>query len=111
MIRHEQDPFHSYDWPKKRKPERRKLSQEDIGKLEALDPERGSKLRIARDAFLFSYYGGGIRFSDICCLKPESIQEERIRYRMLKTGTLVSIPFSDTIGSSPRFITNVPPVP
>jgi len=91
-IRVDQDPFMLFSIPKGSKPNRRKLSLEEIGQLEALDLEPGSAVRLARDVFLFSFFGAGMRFGDVCTLKPENVKGDRIEYRMMKTGSLVSIP-------------------
>jgi site-specific recombinase XerD len=86
------DPFVTYDRPKSRKPNRRKLSIDEIEALERLELPVGSNLRVARDAFMLSFYGGGVRFGDVCCLKKDSVRDGRLAYRMLKTGNAVSIP-------------------
>ena len=92
IIKPDADPFYVYDRPKGKPPERRKLTIEEIKKLEALDLEFGSSLCTSRDAFILSFYGGGIRFGDVCRLRAEHIKEGRLEYRMMKTGTPVSIP-------------------
>ena len=45
-----------------------------------------------RDAFVFAFYGGGMRFSDVCRLKATEILDGRANYRMMKTGTPMSVP-------------------
>ncbi len=64
-IRVDQDPLMTYSLPKTSKPNRRKLSLEEIGQLEALDLEFGTSQRLARDVFIFAFYSGGMRFSDV----------------------------------------------
>ena len=86
------DPFLLYDRPPARKPDRAKLTLEEIQALEALELEEGSSLAVSRDAFVLAFYGGGMRFGDVCCLRPESVRNGRLDYRMLKTGTAVSLP-------------------
>jgi site-specific recombinase XerD len=103
VIGPENDPFVIFDMPRSRKPDRRKLSSDEIRQLEEVELPFGSKLQIARDAFLLAFYGGGIRFGDLCCLKESNILGGRLRYRMLKTGTDVNIPlppqaFSKLVG-------------
>ncbi len=88
----ENDPFVTYDMPRSRKPNRRKLSPDEIRQLEEVELPVGSKLQIARDAFLLAFYGGGVRFGDLCCLKKSNIVDGRLRYRMLKTGTDINLP-------------------
>ena len=45
-----------------------------------------------RDAFVFAFYAGGMRFSDVCRLKASDVVEGRANYRMMKTGTPMSVP-------------------
>ena len=92
VVKPDMDPFLVYDRPKSKPANRRKLSIEEIRALEALELEEGSSLRVTRDAFMLSFYGGGIRFGDVCKLKREHIKAERLEYRMMKTGSMVSIP-------------------
>ena len=92
IVKPEADPFLVYNRPPAKEVERRKLSIEEIQTLEQLDLEAGSSLRIARDAFILAFYGGGIRFGDVCLLQAESVSDGRLEYRMMKTGSLVSIP-------------------
>lgn len=83
------DPFRRYDLPAHVPPDRRSLSEHDIKAL--LDLECSGKAKRARDAFVFAFYGGGIRFSDICQLRPADVSGTRLRYRMMKTGRIVSL--------------------
>ncbi len=92
VIKVDQDPFLVFSIPRGSKANRRKLSLEEIGQLEALELEAGTGVRLARDVFILSFYAGGMRFSDVCALKPENVKTDRIEYRMLKTGSLVSFP-------------------
>lgn len=85
------DPFLAYEKPEGVEPDRRSLSLEEMNALEGLDLEPRSDRARDRDAFLLAFYGGGIRFSDICLLRPSHIQDGRLKYRMLKTDNLVRI--------------------
>ena len=71
------DPFLVYRKPKGRRVERRKLPLADIEKLAALGPADGvadgSAEAVARDAFAFSFYAGGMRFGDVARLKAAEI--------------------------------------
>ncbi|MCH8124036.1 MAG: site-specific integrase [Bacteroidetes bacterium] len=87
-----EDPFVLYEYPRAKKTNRRKLSMEEILRIQALDFEWGSGVRVARDVFLFSFYGGGVRFGDLCCLRSTSIYDGKLKYQMLKTGSVVNIP-------------------
>lgn len=96
------DPFLTYDRPRGEKPDRLKLPIADVLAIAAVEEadgapiEPGSVLAVARDAFAFSFFGGGVRFSDIATLRREAVRAvegtPRLEYRMMKTGTLVSLP-------------------
>jgi site-specific recombinase XerD len=90
-VRTDQDPFLSYKRPKAIIPNKRRLKTEEIEALRQLSLPEAVPVRIARDAFLFSYYGGGVRFGDLCMLTPDNIVDERLVYRMMKTTHPVSI--------------------
>ena len=89
------DPFLVYDRPKGEKPDRLKLTLSDVLAIAAV--KAGSPVDVlARDAFAFSFYGGGVRFSDVATLRPDDVRTVdgtvRLTYRMLKTSTLVDLP-------------------
>jgi site-specific recombinase XerD len=90
------DPFLAYEMPERVEPDRRILSFDEMKELEALELERTSDLARDRDAFLLAFYGGGIRFSDVCCLRPSNVKDGRLKYRMMKTDNLVRIPLPDS---------------
>lgn len=92
LVRPDQDPFLIYEKPKGNKPERRKLSLEEIETLRRAVLPEDSWLARARDAFCFAFYAGGMRFGDLASLKVENIFDGRVAYRMMKTGTPVSVP-------------------
>ncbi|GAB3949555.1 site-specific integrase [Spirosoma harenae] len=73
---------------------KRAISKEDIGKLAALEPET-FRLRLARDLFVFSYYGAGINFIDMAHLTWGDVQNGRLRYERKKTGHLFNFKLSD----------------
>lgn len=85
-----ENPFDSYEMEKRRMVERRKLSLEEIRKLEAVSLEGFSAL--ARDAFMLSFYGAGIRFGDLCVLRRGNLKDGRLVYRAAKTGKPISVP-------------------
>jgi len=90
------DPFLAYEMPDRVEPDRRSLSLDEMKELESLDLDRTSDLARDRDAFLLAFYGGGIRFSDVCCLRPSNVKNGRLKYRMMKTDNLVRIPLPDS---------------
>jgi integrase len=85
------DPFLGYDLPKRVPPDRTSLTLDEIQSLEDLNLEHDTELRRDRDAFLFAFYGGGVRFSDVCTMRPEMINDGRLKYRMMKNQKIVSI--------------------
>jgi integrase len=85
------DPFLAYEMPERVEPDRTRLSLDEMKALQALELPSDTDLRRDRDAFLFAFYGGGVRFSDLCRMRPSNIEEGRLRYRMMKTENLVSI--------------------
>lgn len=90
-IKPDANPFALYDRPRGERPDRLKLAAADVLALAAVETDE-PRHQLARDAFAFSFYGGGVRFSDVCVLKPEHVRDGRLRYRMLKTGSLVDLP-------------------
>ncbi len=48
--------------------------------------------QVARDAFLFSMYTGGVRFGDLCRLKPGNIEGDALVYTMHKSKKVLWIP-------------------
>jgi len=97
IITAQDDPFLFYERPAAQRPERRKLTMHEIEALEAVALPAGTWPDISRDVFIFAFYAAGMRFGDVCRLKPENITERdsdhvRIRYTMAKTGNPTSIP-------------------
>ncbi len=72
---------------------KRAISREDIGRLANLNPE-SSRLRLAKDLFVFSYYGAGINFVDMAYLTWGDVQHGRLRYERKKTGHLFNFKLS-----------------
>jgi len=83
----EANPFLSYSLSKFNTITRKRAMQEkDLQRLIDFPVEEGSNLGIARDYFLFSYYGRGMNFKDMACLKWGQIVNEQISYCRFKTG-------------------------
>lgn len=85
------DPYREFPSIKRQKSVKAKLSPEQIGSIEALQLEKDSALWHTRNYFMFSFYCAGIRFSDVCTLKPSNIIDGRLRYKMQKTENEKSI--------------------
>lgn len=85
------DPFTTFDGAKRRASgQKLKLSMDQIQKIGKLGLAEGSAKWHARNAFLFSFYSGGIRFGDICCLKWKNVRDGRLSYAMNKNGKYFS---------------------
>jgi len=91
-----EDPFVNFDGAKKGKPSKKtKLSIDQIRDIEALGLEKGSWEWHVRNAFLFSFYSGGIRFGDICCLKWKNVKNVKLSYQMNKNEKAFSTTLND----------------
>jgi len=69
--------------------QKRAMSREDLQQIVALALPADSKLQVARDYFLFSYYGQGMNFRDMATLKWKQIVKDRVVYTRLKTGKMM----------------------
>jgi site-specific recombinase XerD len=79
------NPLNNFEGAKRAKPQpKTKLSINQIRAIEEFDFEKGSNLWHTRNYFMFSFYSGGIRFGDLCCLKWKDIKEGHISYQMNK---------------------------
>jgi integrase len=83
------------------KVEREKLTPEEIERIADVELDPDSLKAEVRRWFLFAYYAGGMRFSDVATLKPEHIRSaqgsshKRIYYRMEKTEGMTGVPVND----------------
>ena len=75
---------------------RRKLTREEVDAIGNLTitngVAEGSLLSLARDVFVFSFYAGGMRFSDAAKLKAQDVKLGKVTFISMKTDTPVSIP-------------------
>jgi len=93
-------PFPNYKPPRVEKPDRAKLTADQVQAIEALDlgpaGPGGSGLAKVRDWFLFSLFAQGMRFSDVVQLRRSNVVRAegedggawRVRYRMGKSRKL-----------------------
>ena len=65
---------------------REKLPFEKIQAMERLDLPEGSRLDLARDLFLFSFYAHGVRFGDLISLRWKNVVDGELTYVMMKNG-------------------------
>lgn len=80
------NPFFQFKVNRGNGPDRDKLSKAQVQKIEKLTLEEGSLIWHVRNYFLFSLYGAGIRFSDVAQMKESNVVDDRLVYRMQKTG-------------------------
>lgn len=75
---------------------KRALPRDAVRRLEALEPAT-DRLRLSKEVFLFSFYGGGINFVDLAQLRWRDVsldvagQPERLNYVRQKTGSKFSL--------------------
>lgn len=83
------------------KVEKDKLTPGEIEKIAELELDSSTLTAEIRRWFLFAYYAGGMRFSDVATLKPEHIRsaqgsdQKRIYYRMEKTEGMTGVPITE----------------
>lgn len=96
-----ESPFLLFEGIKQNKSSQKvKLSIEQIRAIEALHLKPGTSIWHTRNAFLFSFYSGGIRFGDICRLKWVNVKNDRLLYRMNKNDK----PFSTALNDNQKKI-------
>ncbi len=90
-------PFRRFKIKQGDRPERTKLSFDEIRRLEALDLSREPFDALVRDFFLMCFYSGGLRFSDAVTMRRGRIisssdgEPDRVVYRAGKTGKQASV--------------------
>ena len=88
LVKRDYYPFDTYKVSKfDTRTKKRAITKEDVRKVIALDLSQGyPSERLARDIFVFSYFGAGINFADIALLKYGNIRDGRVQYVRKKTG-------------------------
>jgi integrase len=77
---------------------KRAVARDELRRLESLEPST-ERLRLAKDVFLFSFYGGGINFVDLAQLRWRDLSgnaldtgyADRLHYVRQKTGGKFSL--------------------
>ena len=72
--------------------EKRAISTDDLRHIAALHLPKCSRMAMARDLFLFSYYCLGMPFVDMAFLRKSQIDGTHITYNRRKTGQPVRVP-------------------
>ncbi len=76
--------------------QKRAISKEDVQRILTLDlTGQSDYMQLARDMFLFSYFGAGINFTDIALLKFSDLKCGRIQYIRKKTGKPINFPLNE----------------
>lgn len=80
---------------KQGRPNKDRLTQEEIATIESLVYPKDSLLWNVHNAFLFSFYCAGIRISDILQLTWDKVKDGRLVYTMYKTNKPHSVKLKD----------------
>lgn len=98
------DPFRNFEGAKRKPPKKKtKLTIDQIRAIENLNLDPQSWTWHVRNAFMFSFYSGGIRFGDMCCLEWKNVTNGRLSYTMNKNDK----PFSTALNEFQKEILNL----
>lgn len=95
LVPQESYPFKKYSLKREATP-KRAITQQDIAKLKAIQPQSTMQRR-AKDYFLISFYLMGASFVDLAFLKMSDVRADRIEYKRKKTGRLHSIKITSAL--------------
>jgi site-specific recombinase XerD len=84
LLKRQENPFLGFKM-KEAKPERIRLTEEELQAFIDVDLPADSLIWHTRNYWLFSYYSAGIRFSDVACMKWQNVNSGRLSYVMRKT--------------------------
>lgn len=87
-MKRQDNPFLGFKM-KEAKPERIRLTEEELAAFVEVDLKEGSLIWHTRNYWLFAYYSAGMRFSDVACLQWKNIGNGRLSYVMRKTKHLI----------------------
>jgi len=87
------DPYTNFSFPKKEKVLKETLTIEDIQLIQNT-PIQDPRLDKVRNLFLFQYYTGGMRVSDLLTLRFNNLVNGRLSYKMFKTKQSIDIPIT-----------------
>ncbi len=83
-IEYHKNPFLQFKL-KTKKTNKKRVTLEDIEKLESQDLSSNPPAELARDMYIFSFYLAGMRFGDICRIKKDWFKDGSMSYRMHKS--------------------------
>ena len=87
----EVNPFNKFDGASKGKTKKKvSLTLDQIRRLENLVIDEKTSNWYAQQAFLFSFYSGGMRFGDLCRLRWDNIVDDKLVYKMGKNDKVSS---------------------
>lgn len=90
LIEHKQIPFNVYKI-KNEKTQRSYLTDTELALIENLELNKGSKMEIHRNLFVFASYAAGLRIGDLLSLKVSNYDGQYIHTQTRKTGGQISI--------------------
>ncbi|NLB67326.1 MAG: site-specific integrase [Bacteroidales bacterium] len=88
------NPFINFTIKRGKSEAKEKLNVDELRSIIGLSLEVGSFRWHTKNAFLFSFYGGGIRVGDLLQLRWQNIKDDRLEYTMKKNGKLQNIKLS-----------------
>lgn len=91
------NPFYRYKFERKKPKQKETLYREDIHQLQNASLEGKPRLSRARDLFLFQFFTGGMRVSDLVTLRYNNLKGARVRYNMFKTENAVDSPITEAV--------------
>lgn len=88
LLKRQDNPFIGFKM-KEAKPERIRLTEEELQAFSTVALPEGSLIWHTRNYWLFSFYTAGVRFSDVACLQWKNINAGRLSYVMRKTQHVI----------------------
>jgi integrase/recombinase XerD len=84
------NPFLSFRL-KSEKPQKDRLTKEELQRIQDLDLPEGQRVHHARTAFLLQFFLAGMRIGDLLQMRWEMIEGDRLEYKSQKTNTHLSV--------------------
>ena len=100
------DPFLNFKFEKKEVKLKETLNRKEIQILMSA-PIEDSSLNYIRAMFLFQFFTGGMRVSDLLTLRFRNLTNGRLVYRMFKTNFLIDFELTETLLSLISILTIV----